>query len=134
MSLRTAFTLVTGNTFVYFVQPVFADAAVASIFLGSLLTARPVVARLAPDFYPMDSAVAARPGVRRLFHRLTLLWGVVVIAKGSTTLILLETLSLVDFVLIKSIAIIALTLFGVAATLALSVAVGRQEGLVGNLA
>jgi uncharacterized membrane protein len=134
MSLRTAFTLVTGNTFVYFVQPVFADAAVASIFLGSLWTARPVVARLAPDFYPMDTTVAARPGVRRLFHRLTLLWGVVIIAKGSATLILLETLSLVDFVLVKSVAVIALTLFGVLMTLALSVIVGRREGLVGNLA
>ncbi len=134
MTLRTAFTLLTGNTFVYFVQPVFADVAVAVIFLGSLCTAQPLVARLAPDFYPMDSLLAARPAVRRLLRRLTLMWGLIIIAKGSATLFLLVSLSTVDFVLIKSVAIIALTLAGVAATVALSIAVGRREGLIKHLA
>jgi intracellular septation protein A len=130
MALRTAFTLLTGNTFVYFIQPVFADAAVAAIFLGSLCTTRPLVARLAPDFYPMDDALAARPGMRRLFRRLTLLWGVVIMAKGSATLVLLVSLSVIDFVLVKSVTIIALTLTGVAVTLALSIIVGRREGII----
>jgi len=134
LTVKTIFTLVTGNTFVYFVQPVFADAAVAALFLGSLLMARPMVARLAPDFCPMDTALAERPGMRRLFRRLTLLWGVVIIAKGTVTLTLLVTLSLVDFVLIKGAAIITLTLLGVAATVALSITVGRREGLVGKTA
>jgi intracellular septation protein A len=130
LTLRTTFTLVTGNTFVYFVQPVFSDAFVAVLFLGSLFTSRPLVARLAPDFYPIDLALAARPRVVRLFRRLTLLWGLVVVAKGTTTLWLLLALPTVDFVVVKSSAIIALTLMGVAATLALSTRVGRQEGLV----
>jgi uncharacterized membrane protein len=130
LTVKTTFTLVTGNTFVYFVQPVFADATVASMFLGSLLMARPMVARLAPDFYPMDITLAERPGMRRLFRRLTLLWGVVIIAKGTVTLTLLVTLSLVDFVLIKSAAIIALTLLAAATTVALAAVVGRQEGLL----
>jgi intracellular septation protein A len=130
LTVKTTFTLVTGNTFVYFVQPVFADATVATMFLGSLLMARPMVARLAPDFYPMDITLAERPGMRRLFRRLTLLWGVVIIAKGTVTLTLLVTLSLVDFVLIKSAAIIALTLLAAATTVALAAVVGRQEGLL----
>ena len=134
LTAKTTFTLITGNTFVYFVQPVFADAAVATLFLGSLLMARPMVARLAPDFYPMDRALAERPGMRRLFRQLTLLWGVIIIAKGSVTLALLVTLSLADFVLIKGAAIIALTLFGIAATVGLSITVGKREGLVGNTA
>jgi hypothetical protein len=130
MTIRTAFTLATGNTFVYFVQPVFADATVAAIFLGSLWTARPIVARLAPDFYPMDAALAARPRIRRLFRRLTLLWGLVIVIKGSVTLWLLVSLSTVDFVLIKSSAITTLTLVAAAATVGLSAIVGRQEGLL----
>jgi hypothetical protein len=130
MTIRTGFTLATGNTFVYFVQPVFADATVAAIFLGSLWTARPVIARLAPDFYPIDAALAARPRIRRLFRRLTLLWGLVIVVKGSVTLWLLLSLSTVNFVLIKSSAIITLTLLAAAATVALSAVVGRQEGLL----
>jgi len=130
MTIRTVFTLATGNTFVYFVQPVFADAAVAAIFLVSLWSARPIVARLAPDFYPMDAALAARPRIRRLFRRLTLLWGLVIVVKGSVTLWLLVSLSTVNFVLIKSSAIITLTLVAAAATVVLSAMVGRQEGLL----
>jgi hypothetical protein len=130
MSIRTGVLLTTGNTFVYFLQPICGDAIVAAIFLGSLCTARPIVARLAPDFYPIDAALAARPRVRRLFHRLTLLWGLVVVVKAGMTLWLLLSLSTVNFVVIKSTAIIALTLLAAAATIALSAVVGRQEGLL----
>jgi len=130
MTVRTVFTLATGNTFVYFVQPVFADFTVAAIFLGSLWTARPAIARLAPDFYPIDEALAARPGMRALFRRLTLMWGLVILVKGGVTLWLLVTLSTVSFVLIKSGAIITLTLTAAVATVVWSVIVGRQEGLL----
>ena len=130
MTFKTAFTLLTGNTFVYFVQPVVVDAVVATIFLGSLLTARPVVARLAGDFYPLDAPTAARPRVVGLFRRLTLLWGLVIVVKGAVTLWLLVALSTVSFVVIKSGAILALTLAAVATTVAMSVVVGRQEGLL----
>jgi hypothetical protein len=130
MAIRTAFTLATGNTFVYFVQPVFADFTVAAVFLGSLWTARPAIARLAPDFYPVDDALAARPGMRALFRRLTLMWGLVILVKGGLTLWLLLTLSTVNFVLIKSGAILTLTLTAAVATVVWSVIVGRQEGLL----
>ena len=130
MAVKTAIAFATGNTFVYFVQPVFVDVTVAAVFLGSLWSARPVVARLAPDFYPMDAAIADRPGIRRLFRRLTLMWGLVILAKGSITLWLLVSLSTVDFVLVKGSAIITLTLTTAAATVLWSVVVGRQEGLL----
>jgi hypothetical protein len=130
MTIKTSFTLATGNTFVYFVQPVFTDALVATVFLGSLGTATPVVARIAPDFYPIDAVLGARPKVRRLFRRLTALWGLVLVAKGSLTLWLLKSQSMVDFVVIKSSAIVTLTVAAVAVTIAMSAHVGRQEGLL----
>ena len=130
MTIKTGFTLATGNTFVYFVQPVFTDVLVATVFLGSLCTSRPVVARLAPDFYPVDGALAARPRVHRLFRRLTLLWGLVVLVKGGVTVWLLVSLSTLHFVLVKSSAVLILTLTAAAATVALSASVGRQEGLL----
>ena len=130
MAVKTSIAFATGNTFIYFVQPVVVDVAVASIFLGSLWSARPVVARLAPDFYPMDAVTAARPRIRRLFRHLTLMWGLVILVKGSITLWLLVSLSTVDFVLIKGGAIISLTLTTAAATVVWSVLVGRREGLL----
>lgn len=131
MGVRTCVMLATGNRFVYFMQPVVVDAVIAVIFLGSLWSARPVAARLAPDFYPIDAALAARPGIRTLFRRLTLLWGLVMLVKGSLTLWLLETLSTIDFVLVKSGAIFTLTLLATTTTIVWSVNVGRREGLIG---
>jgi hypothetical protein len=130
LTVKTSFTLVTGNTFIYFVQPVFADFAVACIFLGSLWSARPVIARLAPDFYPMSAAVAARPEMQALFRKLTLMWGLVILIKGGITLWLLESLSTANFVLIKGGAIITLTLTAAVVTVVWSVVVGRQQGLL----
>jgi intracellular septation protein A len=130
MTIRTAFTLATGDTFVYFLQPIVSDGLVAAIFLVSLATARPVVARLAADFYPIDVDVARRPRIRRLFWHLTLMWAVVGLAKGGVGLWLLQSQSLVDFVLIKNIAVISLTGAAVVVTVWASLTVARKEGLL----
>jgi hypothetical protein len=127
LTVKTVFTLVSGNTFVYFVQPVFADVIVAFVFLGSVWTARPVIARLAPDFYPMSDSVAARPEIRALFRGLTLMWGAVILAKGGVTLWLLLSLSTASFVLVKGGAIITLTLTAAVVTIVWSVLVVRQQ-------
>jgi len=65
----------SGDTFLYFVQPAVTDVLVATVIFASLATARPVVARLASDLFPISAEVAMRPRVQRLFWYLTLLWG-----------------------------------------------------------
>lgn len=130
LTIKTAFTLVTGSSFIYFVQPVFADLAVSATFLGSLWSSRPVIARLAPDFYPMSASVTARPEMRAHFRRLTLLWGLVILAKGAITLWLLVSLSTANFILIKGGAIITLTLTAAVVTVGWSYVVVRQQGLL----
>jgi hypothetical protein len=129
MTIRTGLTLATGNTYAYFFQPIVVDAVVAVVFLLSLATARPVVARLAADFYPMDESVAARTVVRRLFWHLTLMWGVVCLLKCGIGYWLLESQSLMNFVLIKNVAVLSLTALSVLTTVLVSVAVARREGL-----
>lgn len=130
LTVRTAITLSTGDTFVYFFQPVVSDGVVALVFLVSLATTRPVVAKLAADFYPMDSDVAARPRIRRLFRQLTLLWAMVSLVKGGVGFWLLESQSLLDFVLIKNILVISVTGLAVGVTVWASTHVARQEGLI----
>lgn len=130
LTIRTIFTLSTGNTFVYFLQPVVSDGVVAVLFLVSLATARPVVARLAADFYPMEGGIAARPRVRRLFWRLTLLWGTVCLLKGLVGFWLLASLSPVNFVLIKSLSMISMTAIAVGVTVWASALVLRKERML----
>lgn len=130
LTARTAMTFASGNTWLYFIQPVISNGVIAALFLLSLATARPVVARLAADFYPMDEDVALRPRVQRLFWHLTLLWAVVCLAKASVTFWLLQSESLETFVVLKSVLILALTVMAVTVTVSASVWVARKELLL----
>ena len=130
LTVRTTLSLATGSTFFYFIQPVFADLVVATLFLGSLWSARPVIARIAPEFYPLDASIAARPRMRSLFRHLTLMWGLIILIKAAVTLVLLRSLATEDFVLIKGAAIAALTIAAALVTVLWAVSVGRREGLL----
>lgn len=132
LTVRTAFALASGDTFIYFLQPVVSDAVIAMVFLISLASARPVVARLAADFYPMSRDLAERPRVQRLFWRLTLLWAGVCLGKAVIAFWLLQSQSVAAFVLTKNLALLVLTALAVVATVLASSAVARQEGLLGT--
>jgi uncharacterized membrane protein len=130
LTLRTAVAFASGDAYLYLLQPVINNAVVAALFLASLATARPVVARLAADFYPMNADVANRARVQRLFWNLTLLWAMVCLAKSVVTLWLLHSQSVETFVAVKSVLFLAITVAATAATLSSAVWVARKEGLL----
>ena len=130
MTGRTVIAMVTDSTFLYFLQPVISDGLVATAFLLSLATARPMVARLAGDFYPMDHELSVRPRVRRLFWHLTVLWAALCVGKATMTLWLLTSQSLETFVLVKSISVLALNALAVIATIGVAAVVaGRKDSM-----
>lgn len=128
---RTALSVLMDSTWLYFLQPIISDGVVAALFLLSLASARPMVARLAGDFYPMDPELAMRPRVRRLFWHLTALWAVLGLAKASMTLWLLQSQSLETFVLAKSVLMLCVNVLAASSTIALAAVVARREGLIG---
>ncbi|MEO5852065.1 MAG: VC0807 family protein [Nocardioides sp.] len=130
MTGRTSLALVSDSTFLYFLQPVIGDGLVALAFGLSLVTARPMVARVAGDFYPMDHELHLRPRVRLLFRNLTALWAAIAVVKATLALWLLESTSLETFVLLKSLGVLALTGLAILATVTAAAAVARQEGLM----
>lgn len=130
LTARTVIALAAGSTFLYFLQPIISDAVVATAFLASLATARPMVARLAGDFYPMDDELHLRPRIRRLFSTLTVLWAALCLTKAALTLWLLESTSLQTFVLVKSISALSINMLAAGATIGLAVLVARKEGLL----
>jgi hypothetical protein len=132
LTARTVIALVAHSTFFYFLQPIITDGVVAGTFLLSLATARPIVARLAGDFYPMDLELSSRPRIQRLFWHLTAMWAVVCLAKAVAMFWALNSLSLDTFVLVKSITMPATNLLAVVATVCAAVLVARQEGLLGH--
>lgn len=127
---RTVVALLADSTFLYFLQPIISDGVVAAAFLLSLATARPLVARLAGDFYPMDHELHLRPGIQRLFWRLTLLWAMLCLAKAGATLWMLLALDVQTFVLVRDASLQTVNVLAVAGTIALAVRVARKEGLL----
>lgn len=129
LSIKTSMAVATGSTFVYFAQPVFGSVVMAAVFLGSIAMGKPMIRWLAEDFCPIDAEAGARHGVAQLFRRLTYLWATVSVLKGATTLVLLLTLSLSWFVLVRTLAMWGLTLGAIVATFALSFRAAHVEQL-----
>ncbi|HET6167546.1 MAG TPA: VC0807 family protein [Marmoricola sp.] len=130
MTGRTLISLAAGSTFLYFLQPIISDGVVGATFLLSLATARPVVARLAGDFYPMDHELAMRPRIQRLFRQLTVMWALLCLGKAAMTLWLLRSTSMGTFVVVKPITVLTVNGLAVAATIAAAATVARKEGLL----
>ena len=130
MTGRTLVALLTDSTYLYFLQPILSDGLIAAAFIATLATARPMVARLAGDFYPMDDELHVRPRIRRLFWNLTLMWALLCLGKALATLWLLESQPLETFVLVKSVSVLLLNGLAVAATIGAATLVARREGLL----
>jgi Protein of unknown function (DUF3159) len=130
LTAKTIFAMASGSTFFYFLQPAITDGVVAALFLVSLATAKPVVARMAADFYPMCDDVASRPRIQRLFWHLTLFWAVICVAKSMVTVWLLESFSTDTFVAVKGVTILAMIGVGTLVTVAAAFRVASSEGLL----
>jgi intracellular septation protein A len=130
LTVRTIVALAAHSTFIYFLQPVLTDLLIGTIFLVSALTARPVVARLAGDFYPLTDELHARPGIQRLFRRLTLLWAAALLAKSGVVYLLLVSQPLTTFVLAKGILVPVTNASCIGLTVVAAMTVARHEGLL----
>jgi hypothetical protein len=130
LTAKTALAIASHSTFIYFLQPAVNDGLISLLFLGSLATARPIVSRLAADFYPMNTEVAGRPRIQRLFWHLTLLWAALAVVKCLGTIWLLESLPTLTFVAVKSIFITAVIISGTLVTVVAAYRVAKDEGLL----
>jgi len=130
LTVRTIVGVLSGSAFMYFVQPVATTVVLAGVFLGSVLIGKPLIARLASDFCPMDEAIGLRPPVAQLFSGLTLLWAGIHLLNAATTFGLLVSLPLGAFVAIKTGASLAITFAGILFTISWAIRIARRENLV----
>lgn len=114
LTARTGLALATGSAFLYFLQPTLGTGLVATIFIGSTVLGRPLAMKLANDFMPLPESLLAHAGVRRFFHRISLLWAGVFLANAGISLWLLVSQSLATFLWSRTVASLALTGLAVA--------------------
>jgi hypothetical protein len=130
ITIRTALAVGSGSTFVYFAQPIIGTVVTAGVFLVSIALGRPLIGKLAHDFWPITEEQAELPRVRRLMVSLTVLWAGVNLATASTTLVLLLSLDLTTFLAAKQITGLAITSTAIAVTIAWSHRTASAEGII----
>jgi hypothetical protein len=128
ITVRTTVSIASGSSFLYFAQPILASVVMGCVFLISVVVGRPMVERLALEFWPLTPEMLARPAVARLLRGLTFLWAGVNLAIGATTLTLLLCLPMAAYVAVKQLASLAITGVGIALTIDRSVRTARREG------
>ena len=130
ITIRTALAVGSGSTFVYFAQPIIGTVITAGVFLVSIALGRPLIAKLAHDFWPITEEQAEIPSVRRLMTGLTVLWAGVNLATASMTLVLLLSLDLTTFLAAKQVTGLAITLTAIAVTITWSHRTASAEGII----
>lgn len=130
ITVRTAIAVGSGSTFVYFAQPIVGTVATGCVFLFSLVIGRPLIGRIAHDFWPITPEQAANPNVRSLLRGLTLLWAGVNLTTATVTFGLLLSLPLTTFVAAKQVTGLAVTITAIAVTIVWSHRTACNEGMV----
>jgi hypothetical protein len=134
ITVRTTVYLLSNNDFVYFVGPILRTTLTGLAFAVSVVMGRPLIARFAGDFCPLAPDVRTRPGIMRLFTRLTILWATVNALAAASSLVLLLTVPVAVFVVVGAVTAWIVTCTGLVLTVVDSVTTARREGLVTALA
>ena len=130
ITVRTVVAVWSGSSFMYFAQPILGTVVTAGVFLGSLIGGRPLIGRLADDFWPVSQEMHQNPRISSLFRGLTILWAGAHLATAATTLVLLLWLPLHAFVLAKQLSGWGITFSAIALTIAWSHRTACREGIV----
>jgi hypothetical protein len=99
---RTVLGLATGSIFLYFLQPTLQNFLIAFILVASLPFGRPFIAKLADDFCAFPAAFTEHPRVVQIFRRLSLLWALVFLTNGVTTLWMLAKQTVGNFLVVST--------------------------------
>ena len=100
--VRTILGLVTGSIFLYFLQPTLQNFLIAGVLLVTLPFGRPFLAKLANDFCAFPTDFSEHPGVAQFFKRVSLLWAMVFLTNGVTTLWILAKATVGDFLMVST--------------------------------
>ncbi|MGH3438594.1 MAG: VC0807 family protein [Sciscionella sp.] len=99
---RTVIGYCTGSVFLYFLQPTLQNFLVGFVFLATASFGRPLLGKLANDFCAFPETISGHPHVQRFFKRVSLLWALVFVTNGVTTLFVLARETVGDFLMIST--------------------------------
>ena len=127
LSGRTIVAGLSGSLSLYFVQPVLGEAVLGLVFLASAATRESLAARLAGDFVPLGD-LREQPVMRRVFARITVLWGTAFLLNSLLGMWMLAVHSDATYVLARSVMSTTVKGLAVVASILLFRASMRRRG------
>jgi intracellular septation protein A len=115
--VRTIIGFATGSWFIYLLEPSVQNFLLALALLATLPFERTFLAKLADDFCVLPPELTSNSRVRRFFRRVSVLWALVFIVNGVTTLWALAQATLGGFVVVATAG--SFTLIAIAAVASL---------------
>ncbi|WP_433559822.1 VC0807 family protein [Pseudonocardia xinjiangensis] len=115
--VRTVVGLWTGSAFLYFLQPTVQNFVFAGALLVTLGFERPLLAKLADDFCPFPEALTGHPRIKRFFKRVSLLWACVFLVNGATTLAVLATQTVGNYLVVSTAGSYSMVALGIGLSL-----------------
>lgn len=103
VTARAVVTLITKSTVVYFLQPTLGTFLIAGLFLASVGLKKPLTEKLAHDFVPLPERLLSNRVFQRFMIQVSLLWAAVFVTEGVTTLWLLFSKSVGDFIVLRTV-------------------------------
>jgi hypothetical protein len=103
VAIRAVVGVSSGSASVYLAQEIGIDALIASVMLGSVALGRPILAALAPEFYPFTPEMLASDTFRRTMRSITIAWGAYFLVRGLVRLGALLTLPRANYVLVVAL-------------------------------
>lgn len=99
--LQAVIGLIANSERVYLAQPVLVNAALGLAFLGSVALRRPLAAAFAEEMYPFPDEVRQSVTFRRIFGRISMLWGTYLCLRSATRLVALQAASIEEFLIVN---------------------------------
>jgi intracellular septation protein A len=115
--VRTAVGLWTHSAFLYFLQPTVQNFVFAGLLVITLGLKQPLLARLADDFCAFPDALTEHPRMKSFFRKVSLLWAAVFLVNGVTTLAVLATQTVGNFLMVSTAGSYSLVAVGIGISL-----------------
>ena len=117
ITVRAVLALVTGDVFIYFLQPTLGVFCASLAFLTTAAAPRPLIQRVTTDLVPLPDHLMRHPRMRRFFRHLSLLWGGVQFVNGTLSLWLLFSESIETYLIVRTAAVAVLMVLAAGASL-----------------
>jgi hypothetical protein len=129
LTLQTAMVLATGQLWIFLLHFPVANLCMSLLFARTARGPNPLVARLAAEVIALRQPATHHPGLHRFFQGATWLWAGIFLLLAGSLGVLMVTQPLATFLMLSSVATIALTAAGIGASVLWFVSMMRRQGL-----